>query len=212
MPSGEADAGDLGVRQAERTPGCSPATRILAGRCGGCHVVDGDRVGEGVHEAVRALGQVATTFTLRKSAEAALNLLDSHDADRQGRDRLSPRPGKNRGVRCLFHQLRHHVGVSDDHDRSTVRADSVRGGNSNSTPPASAIAVCRASRKFCSGRPTAASRIARTSASTERPCSAALPRRRAWVRSSSCRLVRVLTMASSDRNAGTPRALGAWRA
>ena len=67
----------------------------------------------------------------------------------------------------------------------------VLGSSGRSTPPTSDIAACSASRKFSSGRSTVASRIARTSASTDRPCLAALPRNRACVRSSSCLIVRV---------------------
>ena len=107
-------------------------------------------------------------------------------------------PGDNRRRRCRLHQLGGDVGVDDDHaDRSAARGTFARGGSSSSTPPNSRNRSRSAAKRLVAGTGsrTASAKMARISASIDRPCWAALIRSRSRTSSSRPRMLNAATTA-----------------
>lgn len=102
------------------------------------------------------------------------------------------------------HQLRHHDGVEqsrDTHDvTSAARTGVDRNGNSNSTPPTAPNRSSNVVNKpsELTGSLTASTRIARISASIDRPCRAARRRKRRFTSTSKFRILTAATRTTHD--------------
>ena len=121
MAAGPADAGDLSVGQRHGPPGGLGGYQDRGGLLSCRQVVDHNGVGEGVHQVVPLALEFSSPPPGREEPEASFDLLHGHNTDAQVSRRDGARPGYDHRIGVVPHELGHHVGVSDDHDRSTGR-------------------------------------------------------------------------------------------
>src|SRR5579862_2971025 len=192
-----ADGGDLRVIAADGCPQTIPAVDDLgvAERCS--RVEREDLICEAAEHFKCSSPYPRLAFAPRETLDAVEDLGHGYGRHLQFATVTPFYPALHPGRRVGLHELGNDICVDDDHRaKSAGRGASVREGRSRSTPPsARALATRAASGPSSSpGSRTASTRIARISASIDRPCAAARSLRRSRTRSSRFRILTSATV------------------